>query len=254
MNNKIVIYTANFGSKDRMFDPKFVDSGVDYIYFTDNDTKLKSNVYKIIKCDIAEFQKGIKDNYTLYTRASKYIKICPHKISELKKYDLSIYHDSDIQIMQSMKPVIQESIDNLWTAVWHNRGGLYEEANASIKYKKDYPNIISRQIIRYKNEGYPQLSKGLYITGVMIRKHNHPRVIMFSDLWWKEICEGSHRCQISFPYVQWITELPICISNLVKYDYLRDQFSNGYFRRNGHLIKSELMRTDNIRCIKSRAM
>ena len=45
--NKKVIYSANFGSYDLIGEPKFVDSDVDYIYFTDNPD-VKSEIWSVI--------------------------------------------------------------------------------------------------------------------------------------------------------------------------------------------------------------
>ncbi len=238
--NKVVVYTINLGLKDKVLDPAIVDNDVDYLCFSDCPSRIDTKIYKLVYCDPDNFIHYNDDPYTNYSRASKPHKICPHKIPELQKYNLSIYHDASIQIKRSLRPLIIEASENLFSAFWHGRGGLYLEANANIMYNKDYHNIIWNQIDRYNKEGYPRSSKNLYITGVLFRKHMKAKVIELSELWMKEIENGTHRCQVSLPYAEWKLDFPIYVFNGEKFNYRRNQFENNYFFLYDHLIKSEI--------------
>jgi hypothetical protein len=79
------------------------------------------------------------------------------------------------------------------------RDCLYDEAEACKKAGLDDPDVINYQVQRYRNEGYPA-HDGLIEAGVLLRRHT-PAVQELSEAWWREICRGSPRDQISGNYV-----------------------------------------------------
>jgi hypothetical protein len=108
----------------------------------------------------------------------------------------------------------------------YGRDCLYQEAEECIKLGLDYPEIIKEQTDRYKKEGYPE-HNGLWQTGVLLRRHT-PEVISLNNKWWAEICRGSMRDQISFPYV---------FSGKVKTVEIQgDPFNNKHFKKPPHKI------------------
>ena len=65
--NKIVVYTCITGDYDKLIDPQFIDAGVDYICYTNNNT-LNSNVWQI---------RSVPEYLSIYSnvKQQRYIKI-----------------------------------------------------------------------------------------------------------------------------------------------------------------------------------
>jgi hypothetical protein len=85
------------------------------------------------------------------------------------------------------------------------RDCVYQEAEACIKRRKDRPDVIEAQMARYRAEGYPEHG-GLVETSVVVRTFGET-VRRFNAAWWREICSGSRRDQLSFNYVAWKLDL-----------------------------------------------
>ena len=207
MSNKNVVYSVNIGDKDILLDPVIVDEGVDYLFFTDKPENCKSKVYKPIKIELPKFRGELLNSARV--RTYKPYKITPHIVPELQKYETSIYHDGNIQIVQSIIPLLNETKPFPFSAIWHNNGGISTDVEACIKGNKDFTELINFQYQRYLEDGYPKNRTEHWITGILIRKHMNPDVIEFDNKWIREIDYGSHRCQISLPYIQWKYQFPI---------------------------------------------
>lgn len=82
-----------------------------------------------------------------------------------------------------------------------HRACAYQEAAACLVTEQDDPVRIREQMRRYHAEGFPR-DHGLPGITVLLRRHT-PAVTRFNELWWDEIQSGSHRDQLSFPYVAW---------------------------------------------------
>ena len=74
------------------------------------------------------------------------------------------------------------------------------------KAKKDKPEIIDKQIEKYKKEKFPE-NFGLVQSNIVIRHHNSDDCIFLMNSWWEQIANESHRDQLSFNYVIWKTGL-----------------------------------------------
>jgi len=220
----IVIYTAIFGEKDKLIKPKFVPKNCDFICFTDSD--FNSNVWKV---------KKVKPILKDAVRSARMYKILPHKF--LSEYNYSIWIDGNMIVRGDVNELIKGYLSKYNLATYDHkqtsdsRGCIYEEAEALIemakrgKYKDD-PNIIRKQIEKYKKEGYPS-NNGLISSMVMLRRHNEPDVIKTMEDWWKEIKKYSRRDQLSFNYVAW--------KNKLNFVYLEgDSRDNKYFKHTLH--------------------
>ncbi len=89
----------------------------------------------------------------------------------------------------------------------HPRGCIYKEALACLKMGKDDKKVIKDQMDRYREAGYPARN-GMHCCTFIVRRHTD-EVRMFGDLWWKEVCAGSMRDQLSFNYVVWKTGIKV---------------------------------------------
>jgi len=217
MKNKIVIYTAIFGGKDELIEPKFTLKGCDFVCFTDQD--FISDVWLVRKVE-PEFEDPVR-NARMY-------KVLPHKY--LLEYEISIWIDGNLLLRGDVNELIKKYLKDYNLAIFdHNqhkkrwkklfwvkntedcRDCLYEEAKYLLrigkdgKYKDD-PDLMTEQIERYKKEGYPE-HNGLAVTMMLIRRHNETDVMQTMEDWWEEIENGSRRDQLSFNYVAWKNKL-----------------------------------------------
>jgi len=223
----IVIYTAIFGEKDKLIKPKFVPKNCDFICFTDSD--FNSSIWKV---------KKVKPIFKDPVRNARMYKILPHKF--LSEYNCSIWIDGNMIVKGDINELIEGYLSKYNLAIYDHkqlpdsRGCIYEEAEALIKMAKkgkykDDPNIIRKQVEKYKKEGYPA-NNGLVSSMVILRRHNEPDVIKTMEDWWEEIKKHSRRDQLSFNYVAW--------KNKLNFVYLKgDSRNNKYFKHTPHLRK-----------------
>lgn len=220
IKNKIVIYTAIFGGKDKLTELKFIPKGCDFVCFTDSD--LESRAWQI---------KKMKPVHEDPVRSAKVYKILPHKF--FLEYEYSVWVDGNFFIRGDVKELINKYLKECNFAAFDHkqnkhdpRDCIYEEAEALIemagreKYKDD-PELIKRQVEKYRQEGYPE-NNGLTTNMILVRRHNEPDIIKVMEDWWKEIKENSRRDQLSFNYVAW--------KNKLKFVYMDgDSRDNKYF-------------------------
>ena len=191
--NKYVCYTCITGDYDDLIDPKYVSKDWDYICFT-NNKNLVSNVWEIKY--IPEFLTCL-DNY----RINRYIKILPHII--FGKYECSLYVDGNILIDGDLNLLIEKYNQSpIYIKKHESRNCIYKELSACISQNKDDYNVMTNQVNRYYDEGYP-LNYGLTHNNVILRYHNNKICKTIMNNWWNEIIFGSFRDQLSLFYVLW---------------------------------------------------
>jgi len=242
MNKKknIVVYTAIFGGKDDIILPEFLPENADFVCFTDSD--ITSDVWDVRR------EKPISDDPV---RSAKIYKVLPHKF--LSEYEYSVWIDGNILLRGDVNKLIEKYlVDGVNLAIFDHmqhkkrwkkifwikntedcRDCVYDEAqyllrmNKDGKYKDD-PNLIVRQISKYKKDGYPK-HNGLAVTMIILRRHNEPDVMKVMDDWWDEIKNNSRRDQLSFNYVAW--------KNNLNFVYMKgDSRRNKYFLHTRHKI------------------
>lgn len=224
--NKIVVYTAILGDYDNLKNEEVKIPGCDFICFTD-DHNLKSNLFNILLC---------KRMYSDPTRDNRLYKILPHKF--LKNYEYSLYIDGSVlvktkNIIGLVKKYLKYS--NLAVFSHPERDCIYDEAVACIKAKKDDKCIIEKQMGKYKKERYPK-HNGLTENTVILRRHNAPDVVSFSEEWWKEVNDFSKRDQLSFNYVVWKNSFNYTTMNGFLWDIKRLKYNNRLFKVEPHKI------------------
>ena len=163
---KVIMYTANIGNYDK-------------------DIPIQKLEYPFYRISVSNSK-----NPRLLARE---IKLKPHEF--LPDHDYSIWIDSNFEIIN---PVLDFSYD-IVTWKHPDRDCIYEEAKECIRLKKDDPEIIFKQMHKYRSENYPE-HNGLLASGFMIRK-NTEQVNKFCEEWWDEVKHNSIRDQLSFNYV-----------------------------------------------------
>jgi|YelNatPaOPRAMG01_1025707.scaffolds.fasta_scaffold06664_5 hypothetical protein len=204
--NRTVIYTAIFGDKDTLLEPRFIPPGCDFICFTDSDD-FKSPVWQIRKGEPVSNDP---------VRNARFYKVMPHRF--LSEYEYSVWVDGNILVRGDVNKLIEKYLAKVNIACFNHaenkadpRNSVYEEAEALVKMAargkfKDDPEVIKKQMEAYKAAGFPD-NNGLIVSMEMIRRHNEGDVIKSMEDWWNEIKNYSRRDQLSFNYIAWKNKL-----------------------------------------------
>ena len=97
-NNKVAIFTAISNNYDSIPLPLFINKEFDYFLFTNTSIK-DTGIWKIRPMNYISCQS---------TRSARFIKTHPHIL--LKKYDIAIWHDANITILDDITNLIEEFI------------------------------------------------------------------------------------------------------------------------------------------------
>ena len=192
---KIAIYTVLYGDYDSIKTIEAKNPYCDYYIFTDQPVPKESGW---IKVDFS-FPKEVNDDPILKNR---FLKMHPHLI--FSNYEYSIYLDAVIVIKLDIYRLMGRMNNKVFGLFDHNRGTkcLYEEANILKRINKLPSKDIDAQIIKYKQEGFPE-KFGFVECTIIIRQHNNPLCIKIMDNWWEEFLSGPKRDQLSFMYCIW---------------------------------------------------
>lgn len=205
---KKVIYTCITNNYDNVIDLTSYNDEYDYIVFTDN-----------IYMDVPSHWiiKKIPDKLLKYSsvKQQRYIKTHPHEV--LSNYETSIWIDGNVNILNDVSELIYDKYD-IEIPLHPHRICIYDEGKRCILLKKDSEEIITNQLTKYEEEGYPT-KNGLVQSNIIIRKHNNKDCIKLMEDWWSEIEKYSHRDQLSFNYALWKNKNSIKIFYLDKNIY-----------------------------------
>lgn len=207
--NRIAVYTAVFGGYEGLI-PQPPFDGVDYICFADSPVRSRSWEVRVVEPDLEDS-----------TRNARKYKLLPHKY--LPDYDISVWIDANYLIVGDIRKLVDSKLAEANMAVFDHaqtrsdpRNCVYDEYQSMLdmgkqtgNYKDD-PDAMTRQIERYRQDGYPP-GNGLIFTAALLRRHNEPDVIRTMERWWGEISRGSRRDQLSLNYSAWRENLSYSI-------------------------------------------
>ena len=217
-DGRMVIYTAIFGDYDELHEPLVVDSGIDYICFTDQKT-ISSDIWKI---KYVENENQI-DNRLLTRR----YKLMPHRY--LSEYDTSIWMDASMQITESILDLIKNNQNCANMLFFPHEGTCIYDVALSLQMREKKECLL-KQIFTYYQDGYP-MDNGLIFGGFLVRNHNQRDVVDAMESWYAQVELFSKRDQISLPYVLWKNHIP--------YDLIcAYRCSNKYFKIYEHKLLS----------------
>ena len=191
----VVLYTAIIDNYDKFIMPEYISDEWDYVLFTDLDIP-DDHVFDVRRPDYCNENPA---------RIVRYLKSNPHKF--FPEYDYCVWIDANILIKgPHLEKTVEDCVNRnvLFMGCPHpeNRENMYQELAACISRKKDNPNILMEQVMRYHKEGFP-VESPILAGGLSVRRHNDPQVVAFDELWWNEIENGSCRDQISLMYALW---------------------------------------------------
>ena len=196
------VYSALFGNYD-IIKPFNKEIGFDYFLFT--DVKLKINTNWTILSIPYKLQKLKINNQ----KKQRFIKLHPHLF--FKDYKLSIYLDTSFKILGNLKEFLERLLSpkyNIYIIEHQLRKHISSECEAVKNSGFETKKIINLIKRKYKYEKFPD-NIGLSENCLLVRYHNNKEVISLMEKWWKQILKYSHRDQLSFNYILWITGIKI---------------------------------------------
>lgn len=185
----IAIYTVITGDYDTIKQPQVITPGAEYFLFTNNQEIEEAGIWKVVYLDEPEF-----NNILL----SRKVKMLAHKYLP-SEYDMSIYLDADMLIKANLSKLFELlNDDNVLMAAF--RHSYCTSVRAEIEYliRRGVvdPAIVENQWQRYLEWGFRD-DIGVTENGILIRRHNHPRVVKLMEHWWQEYLNGCLRDQVS---------------------------------------------------------
>lgn len=197
-NKKIAVYTCIAGNYDNVFEPVYVEPGVDYLIYTDQPVPTDS-IWK--KRDISKDAQ-----YDGLTPVMMNRKIKIQQCDELMKYDYTVYIDGNIEVVAAVSPMIEQMGKTSIGIHYHrSRDCIYDEAVSVKHLKRIKGEKIDQQLSEYRKEGFP-IHYGLYENSIIIRNNKDSSVTELMNSWWEEFKRYPTRDQFSLPYVIWKTK------------------------------------------------
>ena len=216
-NPKGVIYTCITGGYDNLIQHNCINQNFDYVCFTDNKELIKQK-----QAGIWQIRPLVFDKLDA-TRNNRWHKTHPHIL--FPEYDLSIYLDSNIDVLS---PKLFDSIKpdkKLQVPTHYARDCIYEEAKEAIKLRKESPANIEKMMGFLKKNHMPA-HYGLNENNILIRQHKDKHVQKMMDEWWSFIENYTKRDQLSFSFVLWKNGVKV---DDISFDNARFDYKNYYF-------------------------
>lgn len=182
---RIVVFTAITGVRDALNDDQCGD-GASFVAFVDRPWK--SSLW---------IQQPAYDRFHSLRRNSRVHKILAHQYIDA---EYSIWIDGNISLRIPAAELISRWLADVDLAVFkhHARDCLYAEAAVCAERGLDSRDLISAQVLKYREEKI-RPEQGLGECCVVLRRHT-AAVERFNNFWWSEYSRFSVRDQISFMY------------------------------------------------------
>lgn len=232
--NKKVIYTCITGNYDDLKNHTFVNSGWDYVCFTDNlnirsDENSKWEIRPLVFSTLDE------------VRNQRWHKLHPHIL--FPEYEESLWVDGNINIINNGVFDDIELVKSRGKAIsipkHPERNCLYDELKACILYHKDNEELMKKQINLIRKEKFPE-NFGLFETNIIYRKHDGLNLVKIMEDWWHWVKNYSRRDQLSLNYVLWKNNFFVKPLNDKPYrNFGLERIS--FFENKNHITKEELI-------------
>lgn len=175
-----------------------------------------------------------RDDITCYGAYRKFVKpvmnakiykVLPHLFFKAR---YSLWIDGNVEILEMPSLDYLKNHDMAVFKGYGHHDCIYQEGEdcKGLESVDEYDcKLIDWQMNRLRKEGYPE-HHGMFACTVLFRKHTK-KTEEFNNMWWAEICRGSHRDQLSAQYVVHKTGL--------KLNYLNGTIKqNPYFKVHQH--------------------
>ncbi len=203
------IYTVITGDYDTIKQPQVITSGADYYLFTNNHALTDAGVWRVMYLDEDELTAErpgleIKNNSIAYDNdhnnnvlLSRKVKMLAHRYLP-SVYEWSIYLDADMLIRGDLNGLFNLLSGDLLMAAFRHSScfSVRDEIDDLIERGVVKPAVVEHQWNRYHEWSFKD-DIGVTENGILIRRHNHPRVVELMELWWQEYLQGCLRDQVS---------------------------------------------------------
>jgi len=191
MSESLVVYTVIIGKYDTLKPPLAIDPNVRHVCITDGPLP---NVPPWT-------QRVVRGNHGPARRHSRLYKTMSHACFPLAEY--SLYVDGRIQLKIHPEEALGWLKNHDMALCQHPTDDCaYAEAQKVKDWLLDDFVVVSRQMARYREEGYPK-KNGLAAGTVILRRHTR-MVQKFNNYWWIEVGNNSSRDQLSLNYCLWL--------------------------------------------------
>ncbi len=198
----IAIYTVITGDYDTIKQPQVITPGADYFLFTNNHSINDAGVWQIVYLEEDKIDGYVpevaEDNVRIRNiRLSRKVKMLAHKYLP-EGYDMSIYLDADMLIRSDLNSLFDLLNDDALMAAFRHsyctsvRAEIEDLTNRGVVDSA----VVETQWQRYYEWGFKD-DFGITENGILIRRHNNPKVVELMELWWQEYLQGCLRDQVS---------------------------------------------------------
>jgi len=213
-NKEFAIYTCVTNDYDTVSFPKTEFKNAQMFCFTDN-IQVAHSMPNVIVLPIENIGLSACKTARMY-------KVLGHRI--FKDFKYNIWLDGNMEIIEDLTKLVKYLNKHDIALFKHPlHSCVYKEARLCTRLRKDSEDIMTKQVNKYRDEGYPPNS-GMVETGLMIRRTKETADIM--EQWWAEIKQFSQRDQLSFNYTLWknhFTKLYV-IESKIRNSYVRKKY------------------------------
>lgn len=196
---RLTVFTAWFGTADRLKPPKVLNPQVQYLCMTDRPDQVPGwRMHRVQTTD--------RPRWLARWAKTNLLWIGPHDVSIWMDASFALLVDPIVLVTaaaQTQAPIV---------AFRHpDRRRISDEAEAVLKWNMAPAVAVRHQIAAYHAAGFDGPSTAqctLTSTGLLVR-WNSPDVELFNEAWWREIQRYTLRDQLSVDYCAWRARLPI---------------------------------------------
>lgn len=207
---RLAVYTALTGGYDTLRQPERVREDVDYFCFSNDIHEERIGAWRIRSIPFEDRDP---------VRVSRFPKLNPHLV--LPEYEASIYVDANVLVTDELDEAMNHAVASGTTCamVPHpDRKGTFEEGLFVLRHSMGEPFKVYRQMRNLIRSGFRD-DAGLFVCSVIFRRHLDPKVIAFSEAWWRGFQAGAKRDQLSV--MPSLSEAGLRPEVLVSPDYVR---------------------------------
>lgn len=188
----MIIYTAITNHYDTLKAPSVLTPGAAYVAFVDDDGYEVPTPWQMRKID------GVERNPRVTSRR---YKLLPHRY--FPDHGVSIWVDSSLRIKADLTTLLAALAEQPLAAFPHpERDGIYDEASAVLALSLALRDRVRAQMQHYRDMEYP-VHNGLFMGGLLVRRHHDQALIQASEDWWCDVQTYSQRDQLSGMVALW---------------------------------------------------
>jgi len=214
-----VIYTSVYGAYDTIM-PAPYDSKYRCVCITENPDLVKDKGWEVIYREPTESSN---------VRNAKFAKINPHLF--FPDNDVSLWMDTSLILVKDPEPVLTEWLQDsdmaMFDHLFPHVNNIVDELEECKRSRKDNFEVMTNQVNRYMEEGFPYKNYNHFMGMFIARRHHSENVIRLMNCWWDEIKNNSFRDQLSFSYSCWKTKFKCSRIEANSDEYFRNRPHGG---------------------------